>query len=166
MSPGSQEVAGSMSAGARTEAGSGEKFRDFLARDWQAWIQAYPEAGTVLGMPGMNDRWTDDSEEGIARRTHHLAQSVTELGAFDREKLPPADRLSFDLYHSLLTEATKGRQYGLDPFPFVTGSPRSLWMPLNQLEGIPVVAGDMVELQPRSTRSDYDDLLARLKALP
>jgi len=155
-----------MSAGARTEAGWGAEFRDFLARDWEAWIRAYPEAGTVPGMPGINRRVTDHSEEGIERRTHHLAQSVTELRAFEREKLPPSDRLSFDLYRSLLAAATEGIQYGLDPFPFVTGSPRSLWMPLNQLEGIPVLAGDMVELQPRSTRSDYDDLLARLKALP
>ena len=68
-----------MSRAPAVDGGSAGDFRAFLARDWGDWIQDYPEAGTVLGMPGMNDRWTDDSDAGIERRRSHLRRSSAEL---------------------------------------------------------------------------------------
>ncbi|MGP8072258.1 MAG: DUF885 domain-containing protein [Thermoplasmata archaeon] len=155
-----------MNGAPRAEAERASEFESFLARDWEAWIQENPEMGTVLGMPDLNDRWTDDSEAGIDRRRHHLSQSLSSLRAFHRDDLPPTERLNFDLYLTYLEDAAEGLQYGLDPFPFAIGSPRNLRTPVNQLEGIQSMAGDMVELQPRSTLRDYRDLLARLRALP
>jgi len=141
-------------------------FSAYLADDWKQWLTEYPELATVLGFPGLNDRWRDDSPEGIERRRRHLASSRSTLLGFDRDDLPANERLSCDLYRGLLEDAEAGLRFGHDPLPFCLGSPFNLWMPLNQLEGIHVTASDMADLQPHERLSDYTDLLARLRSLP
>ena len=152
------------------ESGSGSErpneFRAYLSQDWKLWVTEYPELATSMGLPGLNDRWTDDSEEGIERRRRHLTDSRSKLQRFDRAGVAAEDRLSFDLYRGLLETAEAGLRFGHDPLPFCFGSPRNLWMPLHQLEGIHILASDMAELQPRGRSSDYGDLLARLRTLP
>src|SRR5579871_3019948 len=64
-------------------------FRAFLDADWSAWLDLYPELGTVFGTPGYNDRWTDDSTAGIARRREQLEKSLSTVRTFRREELAP-----------------------------------------------------------------------------
>jgi uncharacterized protein (DUF885 family) len=151
------------SAGTRQ---SGTDLRAFFHADWDRWVQEYPEFGTVIGAPGVNGRWTDDSPEGIGARKHHLAESLRTLESFGPPNASSGDRLNYELYRGFLTTAQEGLAYGVDPFPFPGGSPHNLWTPVNQLEGIQVSAGDMVDLQPHASLSDYRDLLARLRGLP
>ncbi len=141
-------------------------FREYLASDWRQWLSEYPELGTVFGYPGFNDRWTDDSPDGIARRKHHLSESLKNLKKFQREDLPEADRTNFDLYLDQLTTAESGLEFGDDPLPFHLGMPHNLWMPINQMEGIHSAAADIISMQPASTPSDYDDIVRRLERLP
>ncbi len=126
----------------------------------------YPELATQFGFPGQNDRWRDNSPAGIERRRRHLAASRKALDGFDRRDLADGDRLTFAMYRSLLEDAEAGLRFGHDPLPFCLGAPASLWMPLNQLEGIHISASEMAEIQPRARLSDYEDLLARLRGLP
>src|ERR1700751_1538324 len=99
-------------------------------------MEEYPEVATQVGYPGQNNRWTDDSPEGIERRKKHLAESIAELKSIHRDALPESEKLNFDLHSQLLETSDKGLQYGDDPLPFRFVVPRSLWMPLNQMEGI------------------------------
>jgi len=142
------------------------RFRTFLARDWAQWMAEYPEHATRAGHPGLNDRWTDGSPEGIAARDRHLRESSRALREFDRTTLGPNDRLNHRLYGNLLALAVAGRRFGDDPLPFHYGFPRNLWMPLNQMEGIHTDVGEIVPMQPRRTASDYEAILARLRAVP
>lgn len=142
------------------------EFRAYLANDWQRWLTEYPELATSFGFPGRNDRWTDDSPDGIARRAQHLSESLASLRKLDRARLPVGERTHFDLYLDLLEVAERGRQFGLDPLPFQLGEPHSLRTPLNQMEGIHLTASDILEIQPHERLSDYRDLLSRLDSLP
>jgi len=149
-----------------TGRGSEDGFRGFLDRDWVAWLDQYPELSSYFGYPGRNDRWTDESPNGITARKRHLAESRATLESFDRAALPPSELLNYDLYRDCLETAHEGLQYGGDPLPFHLGFPHNLWMPVNQMDGIHLTAGELAELQPRSTGQDFADRLARLERLP
>ncbi|MHB8352765.1 MAG: DUF885 domain-containing protein [Thermoplasmata archaeon] len=142
------------------------EFRTYLDEDWALWIEEYPELGTVFGIPGYNDRWTDDSPAGIARRERHLRASRDRWTAFDRSALDPDDRLNHGLYGTMLAEAIEGLAFGEEPNPFHFGMPHNLRMPLNQMEGIHLGAADLLALQPHATVPDLEALLARLRSLP
>ena len=142
------------------------RFRDFLARDWHAWMAQAPEVATVVGYPGFNDRWTDDSPEGVAARDRHLRESVRALARIDPRRLSPRERFNHRLYAQLLDTAVAGRRFGDDPLPFHFGFPRNLWMPISQMDGIQITAGQLLPIQPRRSRSDVEAILARLRALP
>lgn len=96
----------------------------------------------------------------------HLAASLETVRGFDRSALPPSEVLNYDLYREDLEGIQEGLQYGGDPLPFRLGQPHNLWMPVNQMDGIHLTAGDLADLQPRDTVRDLEDRLARLERLP
>jgi uncharacterized protein (DUF885 family) len=151
---------------AAAENTAAEKFRSFLEQDWKRWMQDYPEVATSIGYPGQNDRWTDDSPDGIASRKEHLANSLAALNAVRRDALPASEQLNFDLYLELLESADEGLRYGDDPFPFRNVVPRNLWMPLNQMGGIQQEAASTLANTPHHSVADYETILTRLAALP
>ena len=142
------------------------KFRAYLDEDWKRWMEEYPEAATSVGYPGQNRRWSDDSPAGIEKRKKHLAASLTTLRSISRDTLPASERLNYDLYLDLLETSTEGVKYGDDPMPFRNVVPRSLWMPLNQMEGIQQGAAETLANMPHQSVADYEDIVARLEALP
>jgi uncharacterized protein (DUF885 family) len=155
-----------MSSSLRRPESTGNDFRVFLSDDWTRWISEYPELGTVFGIAGLNDRWTDDSSAGIEHRRQHLTESLHRLTEFEPSGLDEDDRLNLDLYHHLLINAQTGVGMGYDPLPFDLGEPHDLRMPMNQLEGIHITAVDVLDLAPRDHLSDYEDRLTRMHAFP
>lgn len=142
------------------------KFRAYLDEDWKRWMEEYPEAATGVGYPGQNRKWTDDSPEGIESRKKHLAESLATLKSISRDALPESERLNYDLYRELLETSAEGVKYGDDPMPFRNVVPESLWMPLNQMGGIQQGAAETLANMPHHSVADYEDILARLEALP
>jgi uncharacterized protein (DUF885 family) len=156
----------SQSASPNPAAQAAQKFRAYLEDDWKRWMQEYPDVATDVGYPGLNDRWRDDSPEGIERRKQHLAASLSALKTIERDSLPATERLNYDLYRELLETAEEGLQYGDDPLPFRFVVPRSLFMPLNQMEGVQQEAPQVLENTPHHTPAEYEIILKRLGALP
>jgi uncharacterized protein (DUF885 family) len=148
------------------QAESARKFRAYLDEDWKRWMQEYPEAATAIGFPGQNRRWTDDSQEGIEARTRHLRESLVKLKTISRDALPAEDQLNYDLYRDLLETAEEGLQYGDSPAPFRDVVPGNSWMPITQMGGIQQGAAETLSTMPHRTVADYEDILARLDALP
>ena len=146
-------------------AGSDELGR-FLSENWARWLHEFPEVGTQYGVSGLNDRWTDDSPEGIERRRRLLAESLERLRAVAPQALSESRRLDYELYRETLEAAEQGLRFGDDPSPFRSVVPHNLWMPLNQMEGIHIVATEILDLQPKERAEDVADLLARLASLP
>jgi uncharacterized protein (DUF885 family) len=125
-----------------------------------------PETATIVGLPGLNDRWTDDSPAGIEDRRRHLSEAANRLGSFDPATLSPRERLNHRLYANLLKLAQVGIGYGNDALPFHFGWPRSLYVPMHQMEGIHLTAGQLLPMQPRARVEDVEAIIARLRALP
>jgi uncharacterized protein (DUF885 family) len=142
------------------------KFRAYLDEDWKRWMTEYPEMATEVGFAGQNRRWSDDSAEGIEQRRKHLHESLATLKKISRDALPAEEKLNYDLYRELLETAEEGLQYGDDPLPFRNVVPGNNWMPLNQMGGIQQGSAAILANMPRRTIADYEDILARLEALP
>jgi uncharacterized protein (DUF885 family) len=137
-----------------------KKFRTFLDEDWKRAMVDQPEGATWLGFPGQNRRWSDNSPQGVELRKKHLRDSIATLKTIRREKLSEAEKLNYDLYGRFLADLEEGMQYGDDP------GGGSLVMPLNQMDGIQQNAAQILALMPHETVADYEDMLARLEALP
>ena len=142
------------------------KFRAYLDEDWKRWMQEYPETATFVGFPGQNRRWRDDSREGLQARIRHLHESLTKLHSIPRDRLPAEEQFNYDLYRELLETAEEGLQYGDDPIPFRDVVPSNSWMPITQMGGIQQGAAEIIAAMPHQTVADYEDILARLEALP
>jgi len=71
------------------KADAARKFRAYLEADWKGWMELYPEIATLVGYPGQNSRWMDDSPSGIEKRKKHLADSLATLKGISRDALPP-----------------------------------------------------------------------------
>jgi uncharacterized protein (DUF885 family) len=159
-------VAQSESSQTNSNAKAAQNFRAYLARDWKRWMEQYPETATSVGFPGQNRRWTDDSKEGIAARIQHLHESLAELKSISRDALSPDEKLNYDLYRETLETAEEGLQYGDDPAPFRDVVPGNTWMPMTQMGGIQQGSASTLATMPHQTVADYEDILARLEALP
>jgi uncharacterized protein (DUF885 family) len=142
------------------------KFRAYLNDDWKRWLVEYPGLATAVGFPGQNRRWADESPTGIEARIRHLHESLAQLESISRDALSAREQFNYDLYRELLKTADEGLQYGDDPIPFRNVVPGSLWMPMNQLDGIQQGAAGTIANMPQQTVADYEDILARLEALP
>jgi uncharacterized protein (DUF885 family) len=154
------------SAAAKSDNVATRKFRAFLEEDWKRWMLEYPEVATSAGFPGQNRRWSDDSPGGIEARKKHLHESAAALKAFSRDSLPRAEQINYDLYSDLLNTAEEGLQYGDDSLPFRNVVPRNNWMPINQMSGVQQEAAETISTMPNRSVADYEDILARLEALP
>ncbi len=137
-----------------------KKFRTFLDEDWKRAMVDQPEGATWLGFPGQNRRWSDNSPQGIELRKKHLRDSIATLKTIRREGLPDVEKLNYDLYGRFLADLEEGMQYGDD------AGGGSLVMPLSQMDGIQQNAAEILALMPHGTVADYEDMLARLEALP
>lgn len=155
-------MAGTSATGGR----AASEFHEFLSEEWAWWLEAFPEYATQVGQSGFDDRWTDDSPAGIERRRARLIAGLERVRSFDPASLAPEDRLSLRLYRESLELAVAGLAFGDDPSPFRSVVARNLYMPLSQMEGIHVVAAEILECQPRARPADVEAYLRRLAALP
>ena len=138
-----------------------QRFRAFLADDWKRWMQQYPEFATEVGFPGQNRRWTDESPAGREARIQHLHESLNAMKQFRREQLPANEQLNYDLYLKRLQIADEGLQYGGTAL-----GGGNVWIPITQMEGVQQQPAGILALMPHQTGSDYEDILARMQALP
>jgi uncharacterized protein (DUF885 family) len=154
------------SAESRNDDNTTRKFRAYLEEDWKRWMVEYPELATASGFPGQNRRWSDDSPAGIEARKKHLHESAATLKTFSRDSLPHAEQLNYDLYSDLFSTAEEGLRYGDDPLPFRNVVPQNNWMPINQMSGVQQGAAETISTMPNRSVAEYEDILARLEALP
>jgi uncharacterized protein (DUF885 family) len=138
-----------------------QRFRAFLADDWKKWMQEYPEFATYVGYPGQNRRWIDDSPAGREARIKHLHESLEAMKQFHREQLLANEQLNYDLYWKRLQLAEEGLQFGGDAL-----GGGNVWLPINQMGGVQQDPSSLLALMPHQTVSDYEDILARMEALP
>ncbi|HEX7177207.1 MAG TPA: DUF885 domain-containing protein [Pyrinomonadaceae bacterium] len=138
---------------AQGQAGAGRQLHAIFDAEWQWTMQEYPTFASSLGDLRYNDRWTDISVEAYERRHRHRQDVLARLSRLERARMSPADQLNYDLFKKDLELAIEEHKF------------RAYLLPINQREG--VQNSDELSDQLRfQTVKDYDDWLARLRALP
>lgn len=131
-----------------------ERLHDVFKLDWEHAMIESPEFATAVGYPGQNDRWTDQSLEAIERRKRELAAPMKLIESIDRSKLSAADQLNYDLFRKNHEDAIEGARF------------KQEYQPINQMGGVQQDVAEMLEMSPRVTVSDYENILKRLESVP
>jgi uncharacterized protein (DUF885 family) len=120
---------------------------------WDQEMQERPEDASELGDRRWNDRWTDRSPEAYARRDQNNHEILAKLARIDRKPLSKIDQLNYDLFQKRYADRIE--QYKV----------RWFLMSFNQREG-PQTSDDLGSSLRFETMKDYEDWLARLRAVP
>lgn len=121
---------------------------------FEDYLRANPEAATSLGRTDHNTRWRDWSEPARQGWTQRLEGYLTDLRGFQPETLNEQDRLSWTLLRRQLETELRGLPYD------------TYLLRLNQLFGLHTSVFLTLREMPSRSVQDYEDLLARLRAVP
>ncbi|MBN8947290.1 MAG: DUF885 family protein [Rhodanobacter sp.] len=125
-----------------------------LAEQWQYTLKNSPEFATILGDLRYNDHWSDVSLAHV-RADHQATQDfLKRFEAIDTTGFPDSDKLNQQLMVRQLKDSL--RSYDLKLYE----------MPLDQMSGVHIALAGFVSSIPFNSTREYDDYLARLKAVP
>ena len=125
-----------------------------LAEQWQHTLENSPEFATVLGDLRYNDRLSDMSPGHRAAEQRANADFLKRFEAIDTTGFADADRLNQQLMVEQLKDALEAHALKLDE------------MPLEQMSGVHLQLPGFISSIPFNTTRQYEDYLARLKAVP
>ncbi len=126
---------------------------DLFAAEWEYYLQQNPVDASLLGDRRWNDRWSDASLDAFEGRHQHNLQVLERLKQIDRSRLSPADQLNFDLFR-------KDYEVDVEQHPY-----RWYLVPLTQRGGVHT-SHELADSLRFATVKDYEDWIARLRALP
>ncbi len=125
------------------------------ARFWRAYLESQPQAATMLGERGFDDRLPDHSPDALRAQRAAFAGIREELERLELDRQEPA---SLDpIARSTLREALDEQLAGLDA--------GLLAWNVDTLDGIPVQLLNTADYQPLATSEDRANLLARWHAI-
>jgi uncharacterized protein (DUF885 family) len=126
----------------------------FFAQYFEERLRDDPEFATTVGRHDYDDRWSDLSPQGRARRRTHLQQTFDQLQKFGVQGLSEQDTLSIRLLsYDLRTQ--------LDALDLETYLLR-----VGQLYGSHTRVYLVVDRMPAFTVKDCENIIARLHAVP
>jgi uncharacterized protein (DUF885 family) len=131
-----------------------EQLKKFFAGAFEEQLRDQPELATNVGRHEYDDRWSDWSKAGRELRRSHLQQRLKALDAIPLDGASEEDRLSARLFRY-------DTQQQLDAYELQT-----LLLPVTQLYGLHNSIYNVVDRMPARTAHDYQNLLARLRAVP
>ena len=121
---------------------------------WEERLQRQPEFASTLGDKRWNDKLTDYSvkaeNEWLAREQNMLLK----LAAIDPDGFTDAEKTSREMLLRRFADDTEGGDY------------KEWEMPVNQMGGIYATYPQLVAQLSFSEVKDYDDWIARLRAIP
>ncbi len=125
-----------------------------LAEQWQHTLENSPEFATILGDLRHNDRWSDASLAHVAAEYKIDQDFLRRFQATDTSGFPAEDKLNQQLMVRQLQDGLKSIDMKLHE------------MPLDQMSGVHLALAGFVSSIPFNNTKEYDDYLARLKAVP
>ena len=139
-------------APAVTRSAAAQRLYALFDATWQKELAENPMMASYTGDSRYNDRWTDMSAAGIARRHQHDRDTLAALRAIPREGLTPAEQLDHDLFgrkyeQRIATHAFKPWLYDID-----------------HQGGIQTLS-ETAEILPFRTVKDYEDWIKRLQGV-
>lgn len=131
-----------------------QRLEKLFAVDWDQVMHKYPEFATSVGYPGLDGKWTDNSEAAIAQRKLEQRWVLDTIKTIDRAKLDPANQLNYDLLRRSLERDLDG-----DRFP-------SELLAISQMGGVHQSIAGTLEDMPRNSVKAYENILARMRGAP
>ncbi len=122
--------------------------------EWAHRLEENPLLASRFGVAGHNHRLPGGTAADHARRNAADEGFLGRLGAIDREALSASDRLNYDLFAYVLRERVADRAFRPWRIPFLSDS------------GFFTVIPRMAEGLPMLVASDYEDYIARIRAVP
>lgn len=127
-----------------------ELFEDY----YEEYLRENPEVATSVGRGEHNDRWRDWSRPARQRWTERLEHYRSQLDSFNPEDLNLQDGISWRLLRRQLELELAGIDYDAH------------LIRLNQLFGLHTSVLLTMREMPTRTHADYEDMIARLRAVP
>jgi uncharacterized protein (DUF885 family) len=121
--------------------------------EWEYGLAQNPVGASFLGDKRWNDRWEDAGLANAERQYHHNQAALKKLLTIDRARLSPLDQVNHDMFRRALSEALEEYQLGFH------------LVPVNQRGGIQT-ADTVLEGLRFTSKKDYEDWIARLRAFP
>jgi uncharacterized protein (DUF885 family) len=134
--------------------GLSEPIKTVFDNYYQDRLALYPLEATMFGDDRYNDRMPDDlTVAGRAKLTAFYKKYIDELAKYDREKLNPEEKASWDLLQWECNTSLEGLSFPTELFP------------LNQIFSTHLMVSQMAggtSLQPFKTVKDYENWLKRV----
>ena len=127
-----------------------ELFEDY----YEEYLRENPEVATSVGRGEHNDRWRDWSRPARQRWTERVEHYRSQLDSFNPEELNLQDGISWRLLRRQLELELAGIDYDAH------------LIRLNQLFGLHTSVLLTMREMPTRTHADYEDMIARLRAVP
>jgi uncharacterized protein (DUF885 family) len=140
--------------GAEENSSQRTRLYELFDRIWDWQLNSFPEFATYVGVSGHDDRWTDVSLEAIAQRQRDQRRFLAELEAIDTSELDADAQLDRELIQKDLQRTIEGFRF------------HSEYLAINQLGGIQQKVPQMMASMPANSVGDYENRLARLRAVP
>ena len=129
-------------------------FKQLLADEWEYELRESPEEATIIGDYRYNDRWSDWSLAHVQVQRRDAEQWLAQLAAVNTQGFSEQEQIS----QSLMVRNLKNRIRGIDL--------KTYEMPVDQINGAQLMLAQFVEIIPFNTTKQYEDYLARLRAIP
>jgi uncharacterized protein (DUF885 family) len=131
-----------------------QSIQDFFRQAFEERLRDEPEFATSIGRHEYDDRWNDWSKAGREQRRAHMQQRQQRLNGFSLPSLSPQDRLSARLMQ--FTLRTDLEAYDLE----------DELLRVSQQNGLHNRVYTIFDRMPALTVKDYENMLARLRAIP
>ena len=141
-------------ATSQTAAERSKALSALFAEMWEDRLEHSPEFASTIGDKRFNDRLDDRSAAAYNARLEREAGYLTRLGAIDPKGLSEQEQLSQELMLRHLIEDQQEAVF------------KPWQMPVNQFSGIQTNLPQLVGQLQFASVKDYDDYIARLKAVP
>ena len=151
--PAPSHATGPVTAAAQVDARR-QQLRALIAEQWEYSMRTAPEWASSLGDKCYDDRWSDYSEAFAHADLDAVRGFATRLEAIDTTAFPEQEQLDKTLLLRTLKLQLDGARF------------ESWLMPVTQLGGPHVDLPQIATSLAFDTVKDYDDYLARLRAVP
>lgn len=126
------------------------KLDSLMKLHWNYLMQAFPEWATFVGVPGHNDKWTDDSIVGIAARKADLKCELEALKRIKSKSLSIGAKLNFDLLMNRYSDLLDGQKFPGE------------YLAISHMDGVHATVADVLMASPQNNLQDIKNLLTRL----
>ena len=133
---------------------SAQPVDEFFKQTFEEWLRLEPEHATSIGRHEYDDRWNDWSKAGREERRRFFQGRLDQLNRFPEADMSPADRLTAKL-------VKYDFQSQLDAWDM-----EDYLLRVGQLFGFHNRVYTTFDRMPARTVRDYENLIARLRAIP